>query len=441
MDSRLGFRRRLVLEALEERRVLTVIGIPEYWGIGAQPDGFALRKDEPSLISLDVRANDFFDLGWRPQDDTASRELLREIEIETRPNHGQARLSDDGRTILYQPEAGFTGLDELTYRYVGGDEATADNDAVVVSLLVAEPWLAVPDWRQVEPGNVVQMDVLANDTLNARFIGSESWKLKLEEGTSSEGGTISLSEDGQSFIYQPAENFEGVDVIRYQAVDQDGYRVVGEARIRVASSAETTAVWPEELEQILIERAIRSHQDRFGGFFGDSLYWPVLYDFSIATASVVPPSVTDRVEATNNQISGVDESDRVKTDGEYLYVLSAPDDDQYLRWGGIRLAMPMFGIPWEQTAEPSPSLLTVVDVRNPEAPSIVSRQVITDRVLAQDLFGDRLTVIADRNGRTIVTVYDVVDPVTPRLMSSTSYSGQFDRATCRRSFGDCDERT
>ncbi len=130
---------------------------------------------------------------------------------------------------------------------------------------------------------------------------------------------------------------------------------------------------------------------------------------------------------TNNQIAEVDESDRVKTDGEYLYVLSSPDQNDWRGWEFF----PWIGIPREFAPLPEPdgeNLLTIIDVRQPDAPMIVSRQLFEDRVLSLDLSGDRLTVLSQRQQQTVVTTLDVSDPQAIATVWTTVVDGQFKQA-------------
>ncbi|HND56265.1 MAG TPA: beta-propeller domain-containing protein, partial [Pirellulaceae bacterium] len=126
---------------------------------------------------------------------------------------------------------------------------------------------------------------------------------------------------------------------------------------------------------------------------------------------------SDGADQTNNQVAGVDEIDRVETDGSYLYVL---------RNGH----------------------LDIVDARNPANPSLASSTAIAGWIEGEYLFGDRLTVIsievnqpwmvpaiwppstaytmaARSAGTTTVTVFDVSDRTAPRVVEKTQLDGGY----------------
>ena len=437
--KRKPFRRRLRLEALEPRRVMSMFA-PRFAPYSTE-DGFAVRQNEPDMVTLDVRSNDFYDFGYSIALMDDGRDFQRPergaIEIVQHPQHGRAELSDDGFAILYQPDAGFSGGDKLTYRYRSSPSDGILDPEQTVNILVTDPWLAVPDWYEAQPATEIHLGVLNNDIANAGFSNSYKWSLKLSSASTDHGGQVSISTDGRELLYRSAVDFLGVENLQYTAVDQDGYTVSGEAKIRITASDSADIVWPEELDQQLVARAVENNRYSFGTLVNRNFYYDyfggplVLTAMSAMDANHLGSTAVQSLSGfddTNNQIDGIDESDQVKTDGEYLYVLSAPDENQLFRWGGLRLIDPWFGLPFSDDTHPDPSMLTVIDVRRPDQPTIVSRQIVEDRVRAQDLFEDRLTVIADRSGKTVVSVYDVLNPESMRMVSTTLFSGRFESA-------------
>jgi uncharacterized secreted protein with C-terminal beta-propeller domain len=396
------------------------------------------------------------------------------IELLTQPANGTAQISEDGLTILYKPNPGFVGVDEFSYRYVDptieeelppaegepkdfevqpylididpiieidpiiGDPNPGDPGFEVdpsfptihkVSVLVEDPWMAIPDWYRAAPGDVIKLDLTANDIPNAGFLYSDAWSLQIVSATSAANGPLEIAGDGQVAIYA-AGNATGVDEISYTAIDQDGYTVTGKATLRIAPSDTPDQAWPEMVQQRLFQRAAISHSFSFGttdswsnwlwrGIANDAISIPG----SGAELNTDPTPQLPDFDGTNNQLAGIEESDRVKTDGNFLYILSAPDHNQLFRWGDFRIALPFFGEFEHNFAQPS--LLTVVDVRVPDQPTIVARRLIEDTVVAQDLHGNKLTIIADRNGQTVVTTFDVSNPAEPAQVASTLYSGRY----------------
>ncbi len=433
--------RRPRLENLERRHLLTLIA-PDlwYWPAG---DQFTVRRDEAEPIELNV----FFPFsdGIRPAVDVASPDgwggessLIEAAQSQ----HGLVKVAPRGQSILYQPDPGFVGIDLVTLT-LAQDDVNADGQTAAgveadeltktIAVNVVEPLLAVDDWFAVDVGGQLKiLDVLSNDIRNARYIGQEPI-LTLQEFRSDSGGEIAIDDDQTHLIYTPAAGFEGIETIVYTAIDQDGYTLEGTAQVRV-DGQQRDALWPEQLQQQLVQQAVQRHQYSFGVAEFDQHERRIHFDF-LDLAPGADPTVAiaefdnaaENVSGTNNQIAEVDESDRVKTDGEFLYVLSSPDHDNWREWDFF----PWFGLPRGFAPIPEPdgeNLLTVVDVRQPDAPRIVSRQLFQDRVLSLDLEGDRLTVLSQRERQTVVTTLDVSDPQAIQTVWTTVVDGQFKQA-------------
>jgi hypothetical protein len=130
-----------------------------------------------------------------------------------------------------------------------------------------------------------------------------------------------------------------------------------------------------------------------------------------SSASNAPSDVT--ASGTNNQVAGVDEADQVKSDGEYIYLLSGNELVIVRSW-------------------------PVVDF------NVVSRTALPGTPLVQFLNGDRLTVISSAHGqdtvhgtdgdafrwwnRVGVTVLDISDRAHPQIIGETLLDGNFNRA-------------
>jgi len=110
-------------------------------------------------------------------------------------------------------------------------------------------------------------------------------------------------------------------------------------------------------------------------------------------------STPSRVAETNVQVGGLDEPDRVKTDGVHFYY--APEQRHYYR------GRPRPETDRERHRRPPERPNThVIDASDPDAPAVVSEINTSGRLLQT---GDRLVVLeADR-----VAGYDVSDPENP----------------------------
>ncbi len=431
-------RRRLKVENLERRHLLTTVA-PDliYWPSG---DQFTVRRDEAEPVELHL--NFGFD-AWRPilkpESDLATIDSIDSA-------NGSAKIAPGGRSILYQPPAGFLGIDIITVTLRTADEAevrpvdggaTADTlipdiddggdaDSInrQIAINVVEPLLAVDDWFETQVnGQPIELDVLANDIRNAQYIGDQP-VLKVQEYRGDSGGMIAMDQDHVLLMYTPAADFEGVETIVYTAVDDDGYTVEGRAQVRVANGQRDT-LWPEQLQQQLTQKAIYHHRYSFGAaaYPGHDGRYYFAFEDGLALANAGPPDAS----TTNNQIAEVDESDRVKTDGEFLYVLSSPNQSDWFGWD----ILPWIEMPREFAPIPEPrgeNLLTIIDLRQPDAPLIVSRQLFEDRVLSLDLQGNRLTVFSQRELQTVVTTLDVSDRQTIRTVWTTVVDGRFKQA-------------
>jgi len=212
--------------------------------------------------------------------------------------------------------------------------------------------------------------------------------------------------------------------------DNDGYQTVlslarfeADSDIRPAQFSTADA-----LKQYLIEQAVQQYQWEFGRvyeyypFYGSVLV-PMMFPGLTASGATVAfdsaSASSNTFSTTNTQEQGVDEGDKVKTDGQYLYVLS-----------GDKLVI--------LNAWPADQLETL------------STTALDGNALALYLDGTRLTVISQVYGPIVdppeanspgvtfgwncyawwkpqveVTVYDVSDPKNPAIVQQTKFDGNY----------------
>lgn len=418
-NSRLK-RRRLGFENLEKRRLLTSVMFPDV--MFHRNDHFTVRRDEAEPVELRVNLNDF--LPWSDETSVAEETDPKYYVLDA--DGASVDISSDGQSIWYQPAEGFVGIDVINVVRAttpAQDSTTPESDRIYRSIAVnvVEPLFAVDDWFQVAVNSSdAILGVLENDIRNANYLGPPP-EFFIQDAQLDGNGMLSVSPDRKQVVYSPARDFQGVETLRYTAVDGDGYSMVGTAQIRVSDNADHT-LWPEQLAQQLIEASVDQYRFRFG-----SQYYE---DFNYRINEFHDPTVvadTSNFSGTNNQISGVDESDRVKTDGEYVYVLSSPDSWDWHGWEIFpRIGMSGFHKP--DPSQPDGNMLTVVDVRRPDHPVIVSRQLFDDRVLALDLHGDHLSVISQRGSQTVIDVLNVAAPAEVQTLATTLIDGSFRQA-------------
>ncbi len=410
-------RQGIRLERLEQRVVLsTVLWHPAE--LGANDDGVVVRKDS-GAVDVDVLQNDYGTTSWYGQ---AGRDKLRVVSV-TKPEQGAIGIGEDGRSVKYTPSSGFIGIDSFSYTI---EDGAGETDEARVFVRVAEPLFAMDDWFRVEPeaDNVV-LEVLRNDSLNvAGFAGgSPQSPMRIKSvSEASHQGALSVAEDGQSLIYSPISGFSGQESFTYTIEDQAGYRAEATVRVEVLSPSGGELPTPsEQLRQLLLEAALERSQAQFGQFSDPSTfkyYWatPRVIDplfavdasfdddmqTSLQAVSTNSDSATE-FSGTNIQVAGVDEGDVVKTDGDYLYVLSD--------W-------------FNEESSTQEHQLIIVDITEPAAPAVVSRYEFDGDIVEAYLSGDRVTVLSQTESTVVVSLLDVADRAAPTLVGESRIDGQ-----------------
>lgn len=135
----------------------------------------------------------------------------------TQPAHGEVTVNADG-SLTYTPDAGFVGLDVLTYRADDGTDRSAPARVTVVVDRVDEPNtapIAVGDVFTTDEGTelaITAPGVLGND------IDVDGDPITATGVTQPDHGQVTLATDG-SFTYTPDEGFAGMDTFTYRAHD------------------------------------------------------------------------------------------------------------------------------------------------------------------------------------------------------------------------------
>ncbi|MGB7345010.1 MAG: beta-propeller domain-containing protein [Pirellulaceae bacterium] len=413
---------------MESRQLLTTF-VDFYPTFGNE---FTVRRDESAPVELNVRRNNYVDGEFK--------ELVPVGVVQA----GSGIVSIDPEQqhrVTYQPEPGFVGIDVVTIEFAAIDPVATNGDSVTrtpnqeiqFAVNVVEPLLAVDDWYSIDAGSSERLvlDVLTNDTINANYIGQRS-ELTVQSVSAGDGILVEVDAAGKNLIYTPTAGFSGVETIQYTAIDRDGYTATGTALIRVDDEP-NESLWPEQLQQQLIERAVNRHQYAFGSGVNAGYYYRDHFVYALADTDLAVPTAApnENTSGTNNQLADVDESDRIKTDGEFLFVLSTPEHNGWMGWD----IFPWIGIPrffddglTGVTESAGENMLTVIDIRTPSSPTIVSREIFADKVLSLDLHDQRLTVIGQRDSQTVVSTLDVSDATDVRTISTTLVDGQFKQA-------------
>ncbi|MDD9892684.1 MAG: Ig-like domain-containing protein [Gammaproteobacteria bacterium] len=194
---------------------VTVLGLPTAPPPVAVVDVANVSSDS-SNNSIDALSNDIDTVG-------NGLTISNVTSLATVPLGATSTVSTDGSTITYTPAAGFIGVETLSYTITddNGATSTAAITIVVAGLPTALPPVAVPDVALVN-GNSSDNSInpLANDvdttssglTITATSIGA----------TVPPTGTGTVTTDGSTLTYTPANGFAGVETINYTITDGNG---------------------------------------------------------------------------------------------------------------------------------------------------------------------------------------------------------------------------
>jgi len=160
------------------------------------PDTYEIPPDGDSRI-LDVLANDPFGTGYDGPGEITS---VSETSI-----GGEATIADDGKSIVYTPPTEAYGEDAFVY--------------IVDGIYPAKVTIDVPNplendrYREIvqsSDGNV--LEVLANDVFWPGYEGARRITFVSEP---TDGGSVSIEEDGRAVVYSPADDDIGWDHFTY----------------------------------------------------------------------------------------------------------------------------------------------------------------------------------------------------------------------------------
>ncbi len=116
-------------------------------------------------------------------------------------------------TLHYAPNANFNGSDNIAYTISDTQGLTASANVAVTILSVNDAPIALDDIASTNEDTPVTVAVLSNDS------DIDSALLSLSTAVSPNG---SIDTTGNVFVYTPNANFNGVDSITYNIIDNDG---------------------------------------------------------------------------------------------------------------------------------------------------------------------------------------------------------------------------
>tara|TARA_B110000003_G_C16650194_1_gene533829 strand:- start:111 stop:4964 length:4854 start_codon:yes stop_codon:yes gene_type:complete len=130
--------------------------------------------------------------------------------------NGEVSLASDGLTITYTPDDNFNGSENFYYVLSDGwEEAELEGEVLIIINSVNDSPVANPDiWTVQENDDANYYNVINNDT--DVDLGTD---LVLTAVETSGNGIVSLASDGDSVIYSPATDFNGIEEVTYTVSD------------------------------------------------------------------------------------------------------------------------------------------------------------------------------------------------------------------------------
>ncbi|MCB1506341.1 MAG: cadherin-like domain-containing protein [Hyphomicrobiaceae bacterium] len=224
----------------------------------ANADGATVQQGNSVLI--DVLANDT----------DANNDALSIASI-AQPAHGTASVQNG--QILYTPSANYTGPDVFQYSISDGHggSSSAQVSVNVTAPPVNAPPTANADGANVQQGNSVLIDVLANDT------DANKDALSIASIAQPAHGTAAI-QNGQ-ILYTPAANYTGSDAFQYTI--SDGRGGSSSAQVSVNITAPPTLNFNSPIGYVATADATGStknfeHDNASKAFFFDDHWWSIL---------------------------------------------------------------------------------------------------------------------------------------------------------------------
>lgn len=352
-------------------------------------------------------------------------EAPRIVEISEASYAGTFAISEDGQSVLFDPHDNFSGSFSFNYtvRYGPEDYQTTEQR---VSVQVTKSYLAVDNWIAIQPGSQAnRLDVLANDP---KLTQNEVGRKIVGVSGASEGGTL-IIEDGQAIRYTHRAGFVGEETFTYTVEDDYGQRDSATVTLYVADrvldpTGVPKFVLPGELRQFLIDQAVERYAHQFGVTQQDYVPYPYVYYGDDVVMFRAESTSLVALSQTNTQEQGVDEADIVETDGRYLYTFSDGEliiadladpmapvilsrtsfgdryTEMYLQGGRLTLIDRGSNYPYcfcgtvDSMIAPgwrnSPAVVTVLDISDPSAVSIVERTEVDGQIVDSRAVGDQV---------------------------------------------------
>lgn len=167
-----------------------------------------------SNVFLDLLAND----SREPDVYSFPLETLRIIGVSGFSHGGSATVATNGTHVNYTPAAGFSGIETFSYT-IGDGRGGLDTATVTVTVAAAPDPQATDDTATVaEDSTANRIEVLDNDSPNQAGAALTVTGV----GQTSNGGAVTISQDGKAVIYTPATGFVGNETFSYTVSEANG---------------------------------------------------------------------------------------------------------------------------------------------------------------------------------------------------------------------------
>lgn len=177
-----------------------------------QPDLVETARDVPVTL-------------WPLANDSPSDLLVVAFQ---QPSFGSVTFDAEARSFTYTPAPGFVGEDSFDYTVRDPAGTTATTTVTIRVVQPNRPPVAVDDVATVQPGGVVEIDPLANDS------DPDGDPLSLVALGMPEAGSVAVL-DGRGLRYAPRTGFTGQDSFTYTVRDPKGASASATVRIRVGT--------------------------------------------------------------------------------------------------------------------------------------------------------------------------------------------------------------
>ena len=136
--------------------------------------------------------------------------------------YGTVAIADDGMSVTYTPNEGYTGSDDFTYTVSDGMDT--DMAMVTVTVTAREP-LPPTNTDPVAPGEAVMVMASEGEVeigVDDHVTDDDGDTLTIIAKTDGMYGTVAIADDGMSVTYTPNEGYTGSDDFTYTVSDGEG---------------------------------------------------------------------------------------------------------------------------------------------------------------------------------------------------------------------------